>query len=100
MKPLAICMSLFLLLSIGCSRDGSPQPRETTLVVLSDQGGVDQKEERDMLMKQFLEKGGKVEKLAPGNAKVYGSLSRGGKPPYTDAQLKAQWKAKNGSSNS
>lgn len=48
MKPLAICMSLFLLLSIGCSRDGSPQPRETTLVVLSDQGGVDQKEERDM----------------------------------------------------
>jgi hypothetical protein len=57
-------------------------------------------EERDMLMKQFLEKGGKVEKLAPGNAKVYGSLSRGGKPPYTDAQLKAQWKAKNGSSNS
>ena len=60
----------------------------------------EKQKELDEKMKKFLEKGGKVEKLAPGNAKVYGSLSRGGKPPYTDAQLKAQWKAKNGSSNS
>jgi len=52
-------------------------------------------------MKEFLAKGGKVQKLAPGNAKVYASLSRGGKPPYTDAQLKAKWKKEqeNGSGN-
>jgi len=49
------------------------------------------------LMKEFLAKGGKVERLAPGNAKVYGSLSRGGKPPYSDAELKAKWKLENGS---
>jgi hypothetical protein len=48
--------------------------------------------ERDRLMKEFLAKGNKVEKLAPGNAKVYASLNRHGKPPYTDAQLKAKWK--------
>lgn len=53
--------------------------------------------ERERLMKEFLAKGGKVQRLAPGNAKVYGSLSRGGKPPYTDAQLKAKFKAENGS---
>jgi hypothetical protein len=52
----------------------------------------ERKAERDRLMKEFLAKGNKVEKLAPGNAKVYASLSRGGKPPYTDAQLKAKWK--------
>jgi hypothetical protein len=40
----------------------------------------ERKAERDRLMKEFLAKGGKVEKLAPGNAKVYASLSRGGKP--------------------
>tara|TARA_E500000178_G_C16809690_1_gene656359 strand:+ start:361 stop:651 length:291 start_codon:yes stop_codon:yes gene_type:complete len=61
----------------------------------------ERKAERDRLMKEFLAKGGKVEKLAPGNAKVYASLSRGGKPPYTDAQLKAKWKKEqeNGSGN-
>ena len=48
-------------------------------------------------MKEFLAKGGKVEKLAPGNAKVYGSLNKGGKPPFTDAQLKAKWREENGS---
>ena len=53
------------------------------------------KAEREKLMKEFLAKGGKVTKLAPGNARVYGSLSRGGKPPFTDAELKAKWKAEN-----
>jgi hypothetical protein len=57
----------------------------------------EKKAERERLMKEFLAKGGKVEKLAPGNAKVYGTLSRGGKPPFTDAELKAKWKAENGS---
>ena len=59
--------------------------------------------ERDRLMQEFLNKGGKVEKLAPGNAKVYGSLSRGGKQPFTDAELKAKFKAEqkaNGSTDS
>ena len=55
------------------------------------------KAEREKLMKEFLAKGGKIEKLAPGNAKVYGSLNKGGKPPFTDAQLKAKWREENGS---
>ena len=53
---------------------------------------AEKKAERDRLMKEFLAKGNKVERLAPGNAKVYASLQRNGKPPYTDAQLKAKWK--------
>ena len=63
----------------------------------------EKKAERERLMKEFLNKGGKVQKLAPGNAKVYGSLSRGGKPPFTDAELKAKFKAEqqnNGSTDS
>ena len=55
------------------------------------------KAEREKLMKEFLAKGGKIEKLAPGNAKVYGSLNKGGKPPFTDKQLKAEWREENGS---
>lgn len=50
------------------------------------------KAERDRLMKEFLQKGGKVEKLAPGVAKVYGAWDRNGKAPYSDAELKAKWK--------
>ena len=34
-------------------------------------------EERDELMKKFLEKGGKVQKLQPGSAAVLGSLDKG-----------------------
>tara|TARA_E500000318_G_C3558750_1_gene212360 strand:- start:856 stop:1152 length:297 start_codon:yes stop_codon:yes gene_type:complete len=59
------------------------------------------KAERDKLMKEFLAKGGKVEKLAPGVAKVYGAWDRHGKAPYSDAELKAKWKKEqeNGSEN-
>ncbi len=53
---------------------------------------AEKKAERDRLMQEFLAKGNKIEKLAPGNAKVYASLNRNGKPPYTDAELKAKWK--------
>jgi hypothetical protein len=59
-------------------------------------------EELDRMMKEFLAKGGKVEKLAPGIAKGgVGTWDRGGKPRYTDAELKAQWKKEqeNGSEN-
>ena len=62
------------------------------------------KAEREKMMKEFLAKGGKVEKLAPGVAKVYGAWDRHGKAPYSDAQLKAKWKEEqeknNGSSDS
>ena len=59
------------------------------------------KAERDKLMKEFLAKGGKVEKPAPGVAKVYGAWDRHGKAPYSDAELKAKWKKEqeNGSEN-
>jgi hypothetical protein len=40
-------------------------------------------------MKEFLEKGGKIEKCPPGAAKGgTASLDRSGKPRYTDAELK------------
>lgn len=46
-------------------------------------------EERDRLMKEFLDKGGKIEKCPPGAAKGgTASLDRSGKPRYTDAELK------------
>jgi len=46
-------------------------------------------EERDRMMKAFLEKGGKIEKCPPGVAKgATASLDRSGKPRYTDDELK------------
>ena len=57
--------------------------------------------ERDRLMKEFLARGGAVEKLPPGVAKGgVGVWDRGSKPP-TDAELRAQWEKEqaNGSEN-
>lgn len=57
--------------------------------------------ERDKLMKEFLARGGAIEKLPPGVAKGgVGVWDRGSKPP-TDAELRAQWKKEqaNGSEN-
>ena len=48
----------------------------------------------DELMKQFLKKGGKVEKLAPGLAQGYGGWDR--VPHHTDAEVKAKWRLENG----
>ena len=45
-------------------------------------------------MKKFLEKGGKVEKLAPGAAYNLGSMEKSGKPHWTDRELKDQAKKK------
>ena len=46
-------------------------------------------EERDRMMKAFLEKGGKIEKCPPGEEKGgTASLDRSGKPRYTDDELK------------
>ena len=41
------------------------------------------KEERDKLMKDFLDKGGKIQKLKPGYPTNVGSLDKSKKPAYT-----------------
>ena len=41
------------------------------------------KEERDKLMKDFLDKGGKIQKLKPGYPTSGGSLDKSKKPAYT-----------------
>ena len=43
--------------------------------------------ERDNMMKKFLEKGGKIEKLKPGIAYNMGSLDRSKKPAYTKEDI-------------
>ena len=47
-------------------------------------------DEKDRMMKEFLAKGGKVEKLQPGIAKGASSLNRSGKLQYTEEQVKEQ----------
>ena len=47
------------------------------------------KEERDELMKKFLEKGGKVQKLEPGYPINVGSLDRSKKPAFTREEIKS-----------
>ena len=44
-------------------------------------------EERDRLMKEFLAKGGKIEKLKPGMAYNMGSLDKSKKPSYTKEDI-------------
>lgn len=44
-------------------------------------------EERDELMKKFLEKGGKIDKLKPGMAYNMGSLDKSKKPAYTKEDI-------------
>ena len=46
------------------------------------------KEEMDRMMKEFLEKGGKVKKLEPGYPINVGSLDRSGKPQWTKEEIK------------
>ena len=45
-------------------------------------------EERDKLMKEFLEKGGKVEKCEPGYPLNVGSLDKSKKPAWTRQEVK------------
>ena len=45
-------------------------------------------EERDKLMKEFLEKGGKVEKCEPGYPLNVGSLDKSKKPSWTRQDIK------------
>jgi hypothetical protein len=47
----------------------------------------------DELMKQFLKKGGKVEKVIPGMAQGYGGLDRF--PHYTEAEIQKKWREEN-----
>ena len=49
-------------------------------------------DEKDRMMQEFLDKGGKVEKLEPGIAKGASSLNRSGKLQFTEEQVKAQAK--------
>ena len=44
--------------------------------------------ERDDMMKKFLEKGGKVQKLKPGIAAVLGSLDKSKKPQWNADEIK------------
>ena len=46
------------------------------------------KEQRDEMMKKFLEKGGKVKKLEPGYPINVGSLDKSRKPRYTKEEIK------------
>ena len=46
------------------------------------------KEERDSMMKKFLAKGGKVEKLEPGYPTNVGSLDKSKKPAFTREHIK------------
>ena len=55
---------------------------------------LEKQKELDQKMKKFLEKGGKVEKLAPGAAYNVGSMEKSGKPHWTDRELKDQAKKK------
>jgi len=47
-------------------------------------------DEKDRMMQEFLARGGKVEKLAPGIAKGASSLNRSGKLQYNESDIKAQ----------
>jgi len=50
----------------------------------------------DEKMKEFLAKGGKVEKCPPGIAKLgVGSMDKSNKPRYTEAEIKKKWKQDN-----
>ena len=53
-----------------------------------DQKPKTSKEERDKMMKKFLEKGGKVKKLEPGYPLNVGSLDKSRKPRYTKEEIK------------
>jgi hypothetical protein len=58
-------------------------------------------EELDQMMKNFLAKGGKVEKLAPGSAAGVATLNKDKRPMYTDAEIKELAKEReDGSRNS
>ena len=46
------------------------------------------KEEMDRMMKEFLEKGGKVQKLEPGYPIQIGSLDKSKKPQWTREEFK------------
>ena len=46
------------------------------------------KEEMDRMMKEFLEKGGKVQKLEPGYPIQIGSLDKSKKPQWTIEEIK------------
>ena len=48
------------------------------------------KEEMDRMMKEFLEKGGKVQKLEPGYPIQIGSLDKSKKPQWTREEIKEE----------
>tara|TARA_B100001113_G_C20999384_1_gene574249 strand:- start:286 stop:516 length:231 start_codon:yes stop_codon:yes gene_type:complete len=54
----------------------------------------EKQKELEEKMKKFLEKGGKIEKVAPGAAYNLGSMEKSGKPHWTDKELKDAAKKK------
>lgn len=60
------------------------------------------REELDRMMKEFLAKGGKVEKLEPGAAAGVATMNKDKRPMYTDAEIKklAKEEEENGSKDS
>lgn len=54
----------------------------------------EKQKELDELMKQFLAKGGRIEKLTPGSAYNVGSMEKSGKPHWTDREIKNAAKKK------
>ena len=57
------------------------------------------KEDSDLLMKRFLEKGGKVQKLKPGYPINVGSLDKSKKPQWTREDIKEGKTGKTGIPN-
>jgi hypothetical protein len=58
-------------------------------------------EDLDQMMKEFLAKGGKIEKLSPGSAAGVATLNKDNRPMYTDAEIKKLAKEReDGSRNS
>ncbi len=71
--------------------------KEKNIYIMSnfkDNSGLDttkpktSKEEMDRMMKEFLEKGGKIQKLRPGSAAVLGSLDKSKKPQWNADEIK------------
>jgi hypothetical protein len=58
----------------------------------SEEKKVTSQEEKDKMMQEFLARGGKIEKLAPGVAKGASSLNYSGKLQYTESEIRTMAK--------
>ena len=58
----------------------------------SEEKKVTSQEEKDKMMQEFLARGGKIKKLAPGVAKGASSLNYSGKLQYTESEIRTMAK--------